>query len=90
MSVSSSKVIEPELCVSCCCCEVACSFHHTRDFQPSRSSIQVHQDESGKRISLSVLTTCDLCQGEEELLCIRFCPRKGVLSRELIMSLRRS
>lgn len=90
MSTSSAKLIELEQCVACCCCEIACSFHHTKGFQPARSSIQVHRDEKTGNMTISVSPTCDLCQDEEEPLCIQFCPREGVLSRDLIAGLRPS
>jgi len=79
--------VELELCVGCCCCEVACSFHHTRGFQPAVSSIQVHRDEKKKSMTITLLSTCDLCRGEGRLFCVQSCPREGVLSPDLIASL---
>ena len=70
-----------ELCTGCRTCEIACSFHHNKSFDPARSSIQVELDKDTGNISINFDSTCDGCSNEEELMCSLFCPR-GVFIRE--------
>jgi hypothetical protein len=37
------------------------------------SSTRVSRDNDTARITLSVDSTCDLCSGEEEALCVKYC-----------------
>lgn len=76
-------VKHPESCTGCLICELACSFHHIREYSRSHSSIKVSKSifdgERGAEIVINsansgFFRTCDLCNGEESLLCIRFCP----------------
>ncbi len=78
------KVRRPETCVGCLICEMACSFHHTRTFSRSRSSITVNKDISlaGKAAQIAICNekgncspVCDLCEGEDSQLCISLCPQ---------------
>ncbi len=84
------KVRKPEACVGCLICEMACSFHHTRTFSRSRSSITVNKDISlakkGAQIAISYKKgddspVCDLCEEEDSQLCIKFCPQ-SIFKRE--------
>ena len=77
------KVKYPEVCTGCLICELACSFHHTRKFSRSKSSIRVNKTFLGKKrnIQITILNNnstcdfcCDLCEDEDYPLCIRFCP----------------
>jgi Fe-S-cluster-containing hydrogenase component 2 len=65
--------LDPELCNGCRTCELACSFHHTGLMSPELSSVQVRRSNRTAMISWQVLPTCDLCAGEEEPLCERYC-----------------
>lgn len=62
-------------CKGCRICELACSFHHSghKAFSPSISSTRVSRDNDTARITLSVDSTCDLCSGEEQALCVKYC-----------------
>ncbi len=60
-------------CYTCRICELACSFHHEGVFRPESSSIKVSRNNQNGRIGLSIDSTCDLCQGEAQPLCIRYC-----------------
>jgi len=62
-----------EVCVGCRICELACSFHHNGAFSPDASSIKVSRDNQNGEIGLSIDSTCDLCQGEPQPLCVEYC-----------------
>jgi Fe-S-cluster-containing hydrogenase component 2 len=70
-------------CTGCLICEMVCSFHHICSYSRSQSSIKVDKSIFNKvkesRITISYKKerwdpVCDLCDGEEFPLCIRFCP----------------
>jgi Fe-S-cluster-containing hydrogenase component 2 len=65
--------VNPQKCIGCYCCTLACSFHHTRTFFPEDSSIDISFDGKGA-IHTKVLPSCDLCLKEKRPLCIEFCP----------------
>jgi len=71
---------ETTLCTGCRTCELACSYHHTGVFQPSKSSIEITgSPKEGFKLVLFEAphdnrAACDGCRGLEEPLCIRFCP----------------
>ena len=67
-------VKKPEACTGCSICEMACSFHHIRQFSRSYSSIRVHKNllypGNNFQISISVQNSdwnpfCDLCNNED-------------------------
>ena len=83
-------VVESDICGGCRSCELACSYHHTKCFQPSISSIQIiirpkkitydlilYNENEGDHLS------CDKCKGMEVPLCVLFCSRsyRGELMR---------
>ncbi|MFC1951659.1 hypothetical protein ACFLYI_01275 [Chloroflexota bacterium] len=74
-------LINAEACVGCRICEIACSFHHNHTFSPELSSIKISRDNQNGEIGLSVDPTCDLCDGEDQLLCVKYCIY-GVISEE--------
>jgi len=75
MPGSIPTVINLDRCTGCRTCEIACSFHHNKSFDPARSSIQVSLDRSTGAVSINFDSTCDGCSNEEEPLCLLFCPR---------------
>lgn len=62
-----------EACYGCRACELACSFHHERVFSPELSSIRVSNNYLAGEIQLSIDSTCDLCKGEAQPLCMEYC-----------------
>jgi Fe-S-cluster-containing hydrogenase component 2 len=83
-------VANPKLCTGCLICELACSFHHTKRFSRSHSSIKVRKfifsPEEGVKITIfhkkaEGSPTCDFCHGEDYLKCVQFCP-ENVLEKE--------
>ena len=75
MRSSIPGLVKLNLCTECHTCEIACSFHHTECFDPTRSSIQVKLDKNTGDVSITLCPTCDGCSNEEEPLCSFFCPR---------------
>ena len=67
--------LNPAKCKGCRACEMACSFHHSgrTSFQPSTSSTQILRDNDTGHITIELDETCDLCQGEETPLCVKYC-----------------
>jgi Fe-S-cluster-containing hydrogenase component 2 len=78
MDASVIRHIKLERCTGCRSCEVACSFHHIKAFDPKHSSIQINVDKNTWAISLTIYSTCDHCVNEEKPLCEHFCT-SGVL-----------
>ena len=68
-----SIAINTKACYGCRMCELACSFHHKRAFSPELSSIKVLTCMRTGEISWSIDSTCDFCEGEEQLLCEKYC-----------------
>jgi len=76
---SLGKVTFPtEKCGGCRTCELACSFHYTKLFQPSMSSIQIRNSPKPTvtfyRETAEGHIACDHCKGLSVPLCIEFCP----------------
>jgi Fe-S-cluster-containing dehydrogenase component len=61
-------IIDPDKCTGCGICEVVCSFHHFKQFNPYRSSIYVVRDDE-KGIGIPIV-----CQHCEVPLCKEACP----------------
>jgi len=66
--VKKFLVIDPEKCTGCRICELVCSFHHTKEFNPKRARIAVlRNEETGINIPM-------VCQQCEVPLCQEACP----------------
>jgi len=72
-----------DTCGGCRTCEIACSFHHSGEFNPSISSIKIldKADSAGYIVVLLEEDSkegkgCDGCQGLEEPLCVEYCKEK--------------
>ena len=61
------------LCYGCRTCELVCSLHHVGAFQPARSSISATRRPSRGTVRWTIDETCDLCAGETDALCVRYC-----------------
>jgi Fe-S-cluster-containing hydrogenase component 2 len=62
-----------EACTGCRMCELVCSFHHQQVFSPELSSIRVTRNNRTAGIKLAIDSSCDRCQGEETIQCIKCC-----------------
>jgi len=76
-------------CTGCRSCELACSFHKVKSFDPAQSSIQVCRDNSSGLMSVVLDDHCDLCADEEKPLCICFCA-PDVLNFSILNELKRN
>jgi coenzyme F420 hydrogenase subunit beta len=79
------RLDHPDACTACHSCELACSYHHLRVFQPSRSSVWVDRDpDSGvveRRVQVepgAERVPCDGCSDEDSRQCDAFCNRPAV------------
>lgn len=86
--ISSEKAIlnrwlDPFACTGCRSCEIACSLHHAKVFDPSQSSIRVFRNSINGEIVIEHYDTCDGCRKENSPLCIEFCPRDAISSQIL-------
>ncbi len=60
-------------CRGCRSCEIACSFHHSGRFATALSSIKISRSNQTGRTLGRVDSTCDLCSGEKQPLCVKYC-----------------
>lgn len=65
--------IDSKSCYGCRACELICSFHHTGAFSPESSSIKIKRNEGTGEIQTKVDSTCDLCKGEKQPICLKYC-----------------
>jgi carbon-monoxide dehydrogenase iron sulfur subunit len=75
---SSLKLI-PDKCTGCRTCEIACSFHFNKTFNPESSKIKIHFETSTGNMKISIEKGCDKCKGEEEPLCAKFCAPGAII-----------
>ncbi len=75
-------------CGGCRTCEIACSFHHREEFNPTISSIQIvnRMNEPGFVVSLveekdGDRVACDFCKALEVPLCVVYCKEKDELAQ---------
>jgi anaerobic carbon-monoxide dehydrogenase iron sulfur subunit len=72
-------------CVGCRTCEIACSYHHKRVFDPKIASLEVGEGTEWPAISITFYEgrtaeemgshlPCDGCEGEPDALCSKYCP----------------
>ena len=74
-----------EKCTGCRVCEVVCAFHHKKVFSRKISSVRVKRIERRGEFEIIIYSVnkdghlaCDLCRGEKEPLCVRFCSTKAL------------
>lgn len=77
-------------CGGCRTCEMACGYHHTGVFHPSKSSLRILDKESGIGYQVMLVEKdsetakgCDGCEGLEVPLCMEFCEKEEEL-REIL------
>lgn len=75
-------------CGACGTCEIACSYHHTGQFNPSLSSIKIHEKQSGGGYIAELLEqtgafgqACDGCVDEKEPRCMEVWREKDFLEK---------
>jgi Fe-S-cluster-containing dehydrogenase component len=78
-TTSPCMVFDMPNCGGCRTCEIACSFHHTNEFNPSISSINILEikNKAGYQISFAVhdigkRIACDGCRDNEVPLCVQY------------------
>lgn len=83
-------IFEMASCGGCRTCEIACSFAHTGEFNPSAASIQIVEraDALGFRVRLIDTAgpdefVCDGCVELNEPICLQYCERKEDLIKIL-------
>lgn len=64
---------DPERCYACKRCQLICSYHHTGAFWPEKSSIEVYRNQQNGYIRWSLNNTCDGCENEKTVLCVKHC-----------------
>ena len=74
---------EEDKCTGCRACEIACSYHHRKVFNPRISSIEISKHGKEEIISITVHRglpsegnghlSCNQCVGENEPLCVKYC-----------------
>ncbi len=70
--------METSRCTGCRSCELACSFHHAKVFNPEISSIKIYRDSNDAHIKYEFLDTCDLCQDEKIPACVAVCSPRAI------------
>ncbi len=85
-------IFEMPSCGGCTTCTMACSYHHTSDFNHAISSFVVHENPDGKGYYIEIVEAdeglrfgCDGCQGIDVPLCVEYCEKENDL-REIINS----
>ena len=74
MNRKKSEILRDlEKCYGCRTCELACSFHHQQVFAPALSSIKISRSNQTGKMGWHIDSTCDLCVGEDQPLCVTFC-----------------
>lgn len=70
-----------ERCCGCRTCELACSYHHRKVFQPSISSIEIKSIPKPFGFTATLYKEsaeghmgCDFCKGLDIPVCVQFCP----------------
>jgi len=67
-------------CGGCSTCELACSFHHKGEFDPSVSSLKIVEKENGPGYYVLIVDNatgesmaCDACKDRDIPLCMEYC-----------------
>ena len=60
-------------CTGCRSCELACSYHHKKVFNPKISSIKILRNSKDAHIEYYFLASCDLCRLEKIPACVASC-----------------
>jgi Fe-S-cluster-containing dehydrogenase component len=87
----SGIIFDMPSCGGCRTCELACSFHHTKEFIPSVSSLKVLAREEGPGYQVLLVTescgesmACDGCKDLDVPLCMEYCKEMDDLGKILL------
>jgi anaerobic carbon-monoxide dehydrogenase iron sulfur subunit len=81
--------IDADKCVGCRTCEIACSFHHRKVFDPKIGSLEIREAAEWPKISILLYENqageatgshlpCDACEGEPAAICSKYCPVEAI------------
>jgi Fe-S-cluster-containing dehydrogenase component len=70
--------IDIEKCNGCRACELACSLHLEKVFNPLGSAIQIIRPDVHGPVNFEIDDRCDLCHGTETPLCMEFCSANAI------------
>jgi carbon-monoxide dehydrogenase iron sulfur subunit len=80
---TSRIIIKPEKCTVCRSCELACSYHFKKEFNPKISKIKIIFDPKSADLKITKEDGCDLCKDEKSPVCVRYCVA-GALKTERV------
>ena len=87
----SGIIFDMASCGGCRTCELACSFHHTKEFNPSVSSLKVLARDEGPGYQVLLVTesggasrACDGCKNLDVPLCMEYCREVDDLGKILL------
>ena len=60
-------------CTGCKSCEIACSYHHSKKFGLSESSIKIFRNNKNGEIEYFFTKSCNLCKNEQIPACVEAC-----------------
>lgn len=70
--------MELSLCNGCRSCEIGCSYHHAKVFDPSKSSIRIFRNDATGEVEYRFLASCDLCRNEQTPFCVKYCAPRAL------------
>lgn len=87
-------VVDNEKCTGCKTCQIACSFHHKKVFNPKIASLEVRRDEEDGTMYVMLYQelnqqakatklACDACIGEPEPFCVKYCPTGAITVKSM-------
>jgi len=85
----SKLTVDNNKCTGCRTCEIACSYHHKKVFNPKIASLEVQRNEVDGTMSVMLYRQlpqeikrlrlpCDACIGEPEPFCVKYCPTGAI------------
>ncbi len=66
-------------CNGCRSCELGCSFHFHKYFNPEESAIRIYRDDKYGTVEFEVGSSCDYCANEPQgPQCVYYCAPEAV------------